>query len=255
VCQITVFTRNSNAVFQVNVGHFSFAEIPKQFDTILGVTGTLNSLTDFQKAAVTSYGIHTLTRTPSIYGTSLLTFREQHDVLVINEGEAEYFQAITREAETVADNGRPVLVFFKDQKTLERFADSEYGLSLKAKRKFSQITESNTDDLAREVKNATDAGKVSLWTRIFGRGLVEQIIDIIHPYDSGNPFMQLSCMFRILNVQMQKSMRMAECISSRRFSPKSWQKRSKLKGELPDRKAKALISLFCSAKTSKKASN
>jgi hypothetical protein len=192
LCQITVSRRNSVAFFNVRVGSFSFAEIPKVFDTILGVTGTLDSMTDFQKAAIKSYGIDTLTRTPSIYGNSLMTFREQQDVLIINEGEAEYFQAITREAETVANNGRPVLIFFKDQKTLERFADSDYCSSLKANRKFSQITESNTDDLAREVKNATDAGKVSLWTRIFGRGLVYQIIDIIHPYDSGNPFMQLS---------------------------------------------------------------
>ncbi len=172
MCQITVLTRNSYAYFNIRAGEFSFAEIPKHFDTILGVTGTLNSLTDFQKAAIKCYGIDTLTRTPSIYGNSQMTFREQQDVLVVNEGEEEHFQAITREAETVTNNGRPVLVFFKDQKTLERFADSEYGLSLKANRKFSQITERNTDDLAREVKNATDAGKVSLWTRIFGRGLV-----------------------------------------------------------------------------------
>ena len=43
---------NSDAVVQVKCGSFSYAEIPRLYDQILGVTGTLESLGDFERTVI-----------------------------------------------------------------------------------------------------------------------------------------------------------------------------------------------------------
>jgi hypothetical protein len=54
---------------QVKCGYYSYAEIPKDFAMILGVTGTLKTLSDPEKDIVENeYKILKKTFTPSVFG-------------------------------------------------------------------------------------------------------------------------------------------------------------------------------------------
>ncbi len=53
-------------------GQFSYAEMVGKFDIILGVTGTLDCLNDFEKKILKRYKIDRLTFAPSVYGDSNL---------------------------------------------------------------------------------------------------------------------------------------------------------------------------------------
>ncbi len=51
-------------------GQYSYAEMVDKFDLILGVTGTLDCLGDFEKKILARYKINRLTFAPSVYGDS-----------------------------------------------------------------------------------------------------------------------------------------------------------------------------------------
>ena len=60
---------------QTTVGSFSYAELPLMYDLILGVTGTLKTLTsDESQILKDHYGISNMTFIPSVYGNNKLLF-------------------------------------------------------------------------------------------------------------------------------------------------------------------------------------
>lgn len=54
------------------IGQFSYAELPRYFDHILGVSGTVQVMSDFRKKIMRDYyKITDIYALPSIYGDSL----------------------------------------------------------------------------------------------------------------------------------------------------------------------------------------
>jgi len=148
----------------VNCGQFSYAEVPKGFSCILGVTGTLKTLGAFESSVIKEeYQITKQTFTPSIYGNSQLSFKEKDDVFV-EDNQTLYWRKLL---ENIMDKkNQAVLVFFEDEKKMIEFM-SEYGRGLT---NVNKITE-NVENIDFYVKKATLAGSVTLLTRVFGRGL------------------------------------------------------------------------------------
>jgi hypothetical protein len=149
----------------IKCGNFSYAEIPRYYHQILGVTGTLESLGEFEKDVVKSvYGITRKTLTPSIYGDSQLTFREVSDVHVEPDA-AQYNRKIKEEI--LAAKERAVLVFFADELRLRQWRESGYADGIE---NLCEVT-SRTENIDHYVKQATRAGSVTLFTAVHGRGL------------------------------------------------------------------------------------
>eukprot|EP01041_Mallomonas_annulata_P001955 gene1955-3795_t len=166
---------NDELILQFQCGSFSFADVPNNyFQCIMGVTGTLSCLSAAEKGIVQNdYKIRKLTITPSIYGDSKLNFRKNGDVILIEEGIERYYQTILKEIQDERGKGRPVLVFFETETKLRQFENSDYG---KRVDDMNVVTE-KTDNVEYYVNKATSLNKttalgtVTLFPKVFGRGL------------------------------------------------------------------------------------
>lgn len=66
---ITEESLNQNIYIRIRCGGFSYAEIPNNFSYIMGVTGTLKSLSEPEKNIVENdYKIKNKTYIPSVFG-------------------------------------------------------------------------------------------------------------------------------------------------------------------------------------------
>lgn len=161
----------------IECGQFSYAEIPKRYDLILGVTGTLvpetkhapHPLGDFEQEIIRDdYKITGLSEVPSVYGEKNLTFRENEHVSVI-KSEDEFNNAIGREVAKAID-GRPVLVFFETESKLDAWQQSIYGSRVPAGT-MQCIKSDSLVNMDVNIRKATHAGQVTLLSREHGRGL------------------------------------------------------------------------------------
>ena len=96
-----------------------------KYNLIMGVTGTLLSLSNMEKKVITShYDIHINTFIPSVYGESKFYY-DKRSYIKICEGEG-YYNTIIREIDDnlvgVRDGTkRAVLVFFMSIKAIDEF--------------------------------------------------------------------------------------------------------------------------------------
>ena len=156
----------------INCGQFSYAEIPKEYQCILGVTGTLETLCDFEKKVKDeTYKITQETFAPSIYGDSRLTFQQVEDVMVMSDLTNYHMQlidTITKKQKAM----QPVLVFFESELQLDAFATSDYCKGL-----THNVIKENTENIdfyirkATRVDTVTGLPEVTFLLRVFGRGL------------------------------------------------------------------------------------
>ncbi|CAG9315952.1 unnamed protein product [Blepharisma stoltei] len=163
-----------NIFIGIKCGMFSFAEIPHKFNYIMGVTGTLETLGDYEKHIIENeYNIKLNTYMPSVFGESNRIFRKNLDIYVENKD--NYSMKIMSEINSQiggkkAGCKRAVLVFFEDEKKLMDFyntsnlKNTDYEIQL--------MTESlSVDDRVMMIKKATVPNTVSLLTRAYGRGI------------------------------------------------------------------------------------
>jgi len=156
----------------INCGSFSYADIPKKFQYIMGVTGTLKTLSMPQRRVVHDlYQVRKVTYSPSVFGANNLEFREEADVRI--ENSSDYLNVIAREIQDkmvgAGGNKRAVIVFFKTRDKLMEFYRSP---ALAAHKDAVQIL---TEEVALKekemlIKRATASGQITLLTRSFGRG-------------------------------------------------------------------------------------
>jgi predicted GTPase len=165
---------DANICITVNCGNFSYAEMPHRFEFIMGVSGTLKTLSAPEKDVVSDvYKIKKFTFSPSVYGQSNFQFREGTDIYIENAD--DYFNAIRREinnrlAGATKSTRRAVFVFFESQQKLMEFYNSKAMVS-----PFDNavnILKEDVDPKDKEIliKRATTAGQVTLMTKSFGRG-------------------------------------------------------------------------------------
>ncbi|MFN7097405.1 MAG: hypothetical protein ACK4PR_07595, partial [Gammaproteobacteria bacterium] len=172
---------HNNIQILIHCGSFSYAEMPRSFDYIMGVTGTLRDLSQAEKEIIRQYNITKYTYIPSIYGTNVREFVENRDTKLIfrnqNQSDetykADFFLAIQQTIDPVLKeiNGEKgaVLIFFESEKILEEFRHSDAMNYLK---NDVRIMTEKMDPAMKEagVKQATMAGQITLLTRSFGRG-------------------------------------------------------------------------------------
>lgn len=157
-----------------DIGTYSFAEIPKDFMTIMGVTGTLQSLSEPESKIIDDeYNIKLKTFIPSVYDLKKLKFNEKTDILI--ENEETYHKKIAQEIKhRQIDHGetvkRPVLVFFESKEALRAFHQSKEFDDLRTASELPLTEEASNAEKNDIILRATNAGKCTLCTRIFGRG-------------------------------------------------------------------------------------
>jgi hypothetical protein len=163
---------NTNMALRVSCGQFSYAETPKRYSIILGVTGTLEvtlKLPFEKKILEDEMKITEKTFMPSMFGENKLNFLENEHVYVENDKGAFYCK-IGEEARKRSEEGRPVLVFFDSETDLRGFRDSEYGTKAFAVGLVDELTAS-TPNKPFYINKAKEAKKITLSTREFGRGI------------------------------------------------------------------------------------
>jgi uncharacterized protein YegL len=152
----------------ISCGQFSYANIkPKR---ILGVSGTLEVMSDYEKGVLQKYGVNQYLYIPSVYGKSNFYFDEVGDGVSIEKGVGEFFQRITKEISYVATNNkRAVIVFFANSQRLNEYTSSAFYRKLG--RKKETLTENkNANEKSFVISKAATTGQITLCTSIFGRG-------------------------------------------------------------------------------------
>ncbi|CAL6013588.1 Helicase-related_protein [Hexamita inflata] len=155
-------------------GNFSYAEIPKNYKHIIGVTGTLDTVSKPEMKLLTDeYNIKKFSYLPSVYGTNQLTFsKDSCDFVKIVE-QKEYYLSIVSEIIRRKQNniGIPVLVFFETSEQLEQFQKSQEVKAIDNSNQIKTLTElvlsSQKEGIVRQ---AVTKGTVTLISREFGRG-------------------------------------------------------------------------------------
>eukprot|EP00300_Choanocystis_sp_HF-7_P042751 c9453_g1_i2.p1 GENE.c9453_g1_i2~~c9453_g1_i2.p1 ORF type:complete len:802 (-),score=140.84 c9453_g1_i2:47-2452(-) len=158
--------------FPIHCGSFSYAEIPRMYARVLGVTGTLDTLSAPENEILTNvYLVRKQSFIPSVYGESKLDPVQKIKIV----SDDEFHIALINEInERLIMNGRQVkravLVFFESLSELERFQDFEpYQKSEFDKAVITEKTDGN--DRAGLISMAATSGHVTLLTRAFGRGV------------------------------------------------------------------------------------
>ncbi len=169
---VSLKSLQENIKINIKCGSFSYAEIPKQFDYIMGVTGTLKTLSEPEADIVNNvYNIRKKTYAPSVFGANNLAPEQPIRI----ENEKDYFNAIAKEIQksigSKKDKQRAVLVFFETQKELMTFYKSPGCEGLKVGDNIQYITEEASENEKNTfIRLAAVSGRINLLTRSFGRG-------------------------------------------------------------------------------------
>ncbi|CAL6025624.1 Helicase-related_protein [Hexamita inflata] len=172
--KINVNELQTRKTVHFSCGNFSYAEIPKNYQHIIGVTGTLDTVSKPEMKLLTDeYNIKKFSYLPSVYGTNQLTFSKDSSDFVKIVEQKEYFVSIVNEIiRRKQDNvGIPVLVFFETSEQLEQFQKSQEVKAIDNSNKIKTLTElvlsSQKEGIVRQ---AVTKGTVTLISREFGRG-------------------------------------------------------------------------------------
>jgi uncharacterized membrane protein len=165
---------------RIDCGAYSYAEIPKIYDHLVGVSGTLESLQDAERDILHSaYKVQRLTYAASVYSdatASKLKFRDDaEDVrIVLASGYSAAIAEQIRVRRVVPSNSAlflPVLVFFKTSAQVEAFKTYLVEpVNRVAAATIQTITEKNTTGKEDFIRQAVRAGTVTLLSRELGRG-------------------------------------------------------------------------------------
>ncbi|CAF3356787.1 unnamed protein product [Rotaria sp. Silwood2] len=163
---------HENISIRINCGSFSYAEISLQFAYIMGVTNTLETLSEPAKKVIeNNYRIMKNTYVPSVFGQNNLRFIEKDDIMI--ENSVDYFNRIKREIDDRLverdSEKRSILVFFESKQKLMEFYNSDALTSIKESAVY--LTEdASLEEKEKLIKRATLSGQITLFTRTYGRG-------------------------------------------------------------------------------------
>ncbi len=160
-------TLNNALAMPISCGQFSYAEIAPA--CILGVSGTLSALGDFEYNVLSNYGVNKYIYVPSVYGDSNFQFDKAGSGICIDTSESDYFHSITRRINELIKQKRAVIIFFENNSKLERFKKSPFYHKLGPRK---QLLEEKNSRAEKEfiVNKATTAGQITISTAVFGRG-------------------------------------------------------------------------------------
>lgn len=106
--KISEVNYNKNINISLIIGQFSYAELPKYFDNIMGVSGTVEAMSDFRKKIMyEDYKVTDIYTLPSIYGDSHRKILGFHSC-----DKSEYLPYLLERIHDIRRTQRPILVFF-----------------------------------------------------------------------------------------------------------------------------------------------
>mmetsp|Transcript_36362 Transcript_36362/g.88075 ORF Transcript_36362/g.88075 Transcript_36362/m.88075 type:complete len:2533 (-) Transcript_36362:94-7692(-) len=148
-------------------GQFSYAAISPT--RILGVSGTLDVMTRYEKEVLEKYGVNTYLYVPSVYGQSNFCFDQAGEGLAIETSKSEFHYKICEEIKKVTGEKRAVIVFFKDSSAVEDFTSSSLYHKLGRKKKvLSETMIPSEKDFV--ISKAATSQQITISSAVFGRG-------------------------------------------------------------------------------------
>lgn len=178
--KVSLNSKNKHVAMLLNCGSFSYAELPKSYDSIIGVTGTLRSLSPGERNVLSQeYKINKSTYVPSVYGSgdNVLAFAGDsvRDFQLVDEKKHDHQirKEILERLRFKSDVVRSVMVFFESEARMLAFYESKSGSKLKKqlKNKLRLITKANSDQEKNGlIAQAASLGNATLLSREFGRG-------------------------------------------------------------------------------------
>ena len=193
-----------NLYMTIQCGRFSYAEIPKLYHSIMGVTGTLSTLSESEKKLLREdVSIEKMIFMPSIFGPNQLQFSGDsvNDVKIVDDVSAHYLEIVNEIKNRLIGHGnnsikrcyyvyryvytyiihnqlnflkicfRAVLVFFKSVAALHAFMASRAYAKSGLKDQVHLIEEkTKSDEKESLIRHAATSNAVTLLTRAFGRG-------------------------------------------------------------------------------------
>ncbi|KAL4469878.1 hypothetical protein ABPG72_011099 [Tetrahymena utriculariae] len=162
---ITENQMNEKLKFFINSGIFSYAQIPKSFKLILGVSGTINQMSQqIKNLAQKEYDIQKMVILPSIYQNRNEKFKyDKERDTIIKDNQTQQFLEIKEQIDQVISQNRTVLVFFYNDNQLQEF-NKLFPI------KNVQILNDKSQDIDFTIMKATQQGMATLCTRQYGRG-------------------------------------------------------------------------------------
>jgi len=175
---ISANSLNHVIAMYLKCGAFSYAEVPKRFNVIMGVTGTLRHLSvPERKTMDEKYGLKVHTYMPSLFGPNKNRFDQQRDIQIstIERFNEDLKNEIIKRLKDHA-SPRCVFVFFEDRTKLMSFSSCpEFHTFLDQTR---IITEQLTfKEKEAEIKRAPQSNRITLLTKSFGRGTDFKVMD------------------------------------------------------------------------------
>eukprot|EP01083_Nonionella_stella_P229397 812004_1 len=169
---------NMTAMY-LKCGTFSYAEIPKRFNVIMGVTGTLKHLSRSQLQIMDQdYGLKVHSYMPSLFGINKHKFDEDEDIKItmIEQFNEALKNEIIKRLKDHAPAKRCVFVFFDDRIKLMSFYNSNAFIAFHDRTRI--ITEQLTfKEKEAEIKRAPQSNRITLLTKPFGRGTDFKVMD------------------------------------------------------------------------------
>lgn len=168
---------DDNIYLIVNCGAFSYAEIPKLYDYIVGVTGTLGQLIDRQREILKNeYNVHVSTFVPSVYRPldDGLVFPKDKSSYMRMENDLAFNTELVNEIKDRLEGEskatpRAILVFFETEMKLHDFLESqEFADYRSVVRTMNENMRAADRDQA--IRAAVTSGSITLLTKNFGRG-------------------------------------------------------------------------------------
>ncbi|KAL1402818.1 hypothetical protein pipiens_019630 [Culex pipiens pipiens] len=160
--------RQNYGYLVIDCGSLSYAMLPKAYPLILGVTGTLTALNQYEKAAIDRlYNINRSSIMPSFFGCSNLAFNPEENFTHLAT-KPLWMGKIFTQAHAAVGANRAVIIFFYDDKLLEEFRAQYCGQFDRL-----QVLTENTEEDKHEhlISEAGVAKTVTLATRGMGRGV------------------------------------------------------------------------------------
>ncbi|XP_062553008.1 uncharacterized protein LOC134218146 [Armigeres subalbatus] len=164
----TVNGTNNFGYLNLTFASFSYAKFPEKYPLILGVTGTLSGMSDYEQAAIENYyKIRRNSIMPSFFGATNLKFDEWEDFEcygTINQWKNAIFTRVNE----IINEDRSVIVFFENEAGVTKFKNC-FQSQLD---RLHEIT-INTDAYTREryIAEAGLSRTITLASREMGRGV------------------------------------------------------------------------------------
>lgn len=150
---------------QVPCGKFSYANIEP--DCILGVSGTLDALGDYELKVMERYGIQLYASMPSVYGETQLKFDHAGGAISIEGSDDAFHRKITDETNHKIREGRAVIVFFEAGR-LDAYRSSAYFKKVPHANVLDESLDPKTRDYV--IRKAATHGQATFASEAFGRG-------------------------------------------------------------------------------------